>query len=168
MTVIGIDNFRAPAERCVCGCSILEHQPGAGMQCGNLWCTCTQFKNANWAAEEPRDVTPAQTPPSGMSDEAIGRALNAALDILHSISWTETAERCEWAGSPLLITNSQRRQHLRWMIEETRSLLQQGKREKAFRWLGFIQGTLWGMGVARISELKNANRHQDDSPRDAS
>jgi len=31
------------------------------------------------------------------------------------------------------------------------------RREKAMRWLGFVQGTLWGWGIATIEELKKMN-----------
>ena len=45
---------------------------------------------------------------------------------------------------------------------ESRTLIREwiayaNKREKAMRWLGFVQGTLWGWGLATIEELKQMN-----------
>jgi hypothetical protein len=48
--------------------------------------------------------------------------------------------------------------HLLWLSLEGPKLLDQGKREKAMRWLGFIHGALhWGH-LASIEELKAMNR----------
>ena len=50
-------------------------------------------------------------------------------------------------------------QHLLFMCEEIPRLLDQDKREKAMRWLGFAQGLAWSLGIVpTIAELKDANR----------
>lgn len=48
--------------------------------------------------------------------------------------------------------------HLLWLATEIPSLVQQGRLEKSFRWLGFIQGALWARGMITIEDLKNHNR----------
>lgn len=48
--------------------------------------------------------------------------------------------------------------HLRWMCQEVMVFLNEGKLEKAFRWLGFIQGVLWTECICDIEELKSDNR----------
>jgi hypothetical protein len=41
------------------------------------------------------------------------------------------------------------------------------KREKAHRWLGFIQGVLWMTGVFTLDELKEHSRQCSDEPEKA-
>ena len=44
------------------------------------------------------------------------------------------------------------------MIEPMHSFLAEDKLEKLMRWLGFLQGTLWVLGVFSIDELRLHNR----------
>jgi len=48
-------------------------------------------------------------------------------------------------------------QHLAFMCGEGASYAEE-RREKAMRWLGFVQGALWRDGYATIDTLKNMNR----------
>jgi hypothetical protein len=48
--------------------------------------------------------------------------------------------------------------HLHWMLDEIESFLAAGRREKAMRWLGFIQGCLWADGLYTVAEMKDQNR----------
>lgn len=49
--------------------------------------------------------------------------------------------------------------HLYWMCEEIKQIARKkDKTEKAMRWLGFIQGSLWFAGEFSIRELKSHNR----------
>lgn len=48
--------------------------------------------------------------------------------------------------------------HALWMIGEARVFVADSRIEKAFRWLGFVQGVLWSFGFVTIEEAKNANR----------
>lgn len=54
-------------------------------------------------------------------------------------------------------TDYQRRAHLRWMCGAGKALVDEGRIEKAMRWLGFVQGALWGMGLVSIGEMKRVN-----------
>lgn len=47
--------------------------------------------------------------------------------------------------------------HVAWMVLETIALARAGRLEKAFRWLGFIQGWLWTQGWFSIDTLKRHN-----------
>jgi hypothetical protein len=51
--------------------------------------------------------------------------------------------------------------HLRWMCKKGIRLVDQGRTEKAFRWLGFVQGSLWGLGDIQIEALKLMNKLED-------
>ncbi len=48
--------------------------------------------------------------------------------------------------------------HLLWMAIEIRKFLEANKVEKAMRWLGFIQGSLWSNRLQTIAQLKTSNR----------
>lgn len=52
------------------------------------------------------------------------------------------------------IRNGNPYEHLRWMCYETINLAQAGRTEKAFRWLGFVQGVLWVWKFYTLDELK--------------
>ncbi|MFC1730798.1 hypothetical protein ACFL6I_10740 [candidate division KSB1 bacterium] len=48
--------------------------------------------------------------------------------------------------------------HILFMLIEIENLVKDGRKEKAFRWLGFIQGVLWSLELKSIADLKNTNK----------
>lgn len=56
--------------------------------------------------------------------------------------------------------------HVREMIPKIRGFLVQGRREKAFRWLGFIQGVFYSVGIYTIEDMANHNRPTKDDVRE--
>ena len=48
--------------------------------------------------------------------------------------------------------------HCYGMLDEMEVFMQEGRMEKGFRWLGFIQGCLYTTGVYTLEEMKNHNR----------
>jgi hypothetical protein len=52
------------------------------------------------------------------------------------------------------LTELERAQHLLWMCDEAARFLEAGEREKAMRWIGFVQGTLWIMGLRSIDAMR--------------
>lgn len=48
--------------------------------------------------------------------------------------------------------------HVLYMVPGLREHLSSGKSEKAMRWLGFVQGVLWVVGLMSIDEMKDDNR----------
>lgn len=93
-----------------------------------------------------------------MSDEQVLHALAAAEALLTDYAperYPHPHRVLPFLGKPAAGA------HLRWMIIESRAMLADGRREKVMRWLGFIQGTLWAMGLASIDALKDANKPQD-------
>ena len=48
-------------------------------------------------------------------------------------------------------------QHCYWMCQEVKKW-ESARLEKAFRWLGFIQGVLWTRGVTTLDTLKDHNK----------
>ena len=49
-------------------------------------------------------------------------------------------------------------QHIRFMTEEIPRILDEGKIEKAMRWLGFMQGYLVSLGIYTLEEVKEHNK----------
>lgn len=49
-------------------------------------------------------------------------------------------------------------EHARWMCPVAIEHVQDGNKEKAFRWLGFIQGVLWMSNIYTLNDLKNHSR----------
>lgn len=54
--------------------------------------------------------------------------------------------------------------HVAWAVEQCRLFVAEGRMEKAFRWLGFIQGALWYEGIYSIDELANQSRPTEEAP----
>jgi len=48
--------------------------------------------------------------------------------------------------------------HCHGMLDKIENFIKEGRREKAFRWLGFIQGCLWSTDQFSLDDLKNHNR----------
>lgn len=48
--------------------------------------------------------------------------------------------------------------HLFFMAIEAQKFVDAGRIEKAMRWLGFIQGAVWGGGLVSIDSMKDLNR----------
>jgi len=54
-------------------------------------------------------------------------------------------------------------QHLHWMALEAKKIIEEGRTEKAMRWLGFLQGALWVLGRRTIEEMKKDNMPKDEA-----
>lgn len=52
--------------------------------------------------------------------------------------------------------------HAAWMLPEMLDFVEAGRIDKAFRWLGFVQGILWQNGFYSIEELANHNRPKEE------
>lgn len=58
----------------------------------------------------------------------------------------------------LAISNNAVLAHCHKKLEEMKELLAQGRREKAMRWLSFVQGCLFTLRHYTIEDIKNHNR----------
>jgi hypothetical protein len=52
--------------------------------------------------------------------------------------------------------------HCHWMLDEIVVFLAEDRREKAMRWLGFLQGVLWEEGEYSIDDLMKHNFKEPD------
>lgn len=48
------------------------------------------------------------------------------------------------------------------MLDTIEGFVKENRIEKAFRWLGFIQGVLWAQKVYTLAELKSHNRKDSE------
>ncbi|MBI2062455.1 MAG: hypothetical protein HYT64_02085 [Candidatus Yanofskybacteria bacterium] len=48
--------------------------------------------------------------------------------------------------------------HCHGMLDEMEKFVAEGRMDKVFRWLGFVQGCLWSTGCYDLESLKNHNR----------
>lgn len=53
-------------------------------------------------------------------------------------------------------------EHCHGMLDQMIKFVEEGRMEKAFRWLGFIQGVLWSNRVYTLTDLKNHNRPPEE------
>lgn len=67
-------------------------------------------------------------------------------------------EPCRYNADIDVLKSSDALLHASWMCEQVIEMANNDKLEKAFRWLGFIQGVLWVTREASISELRKDNR----------
>ncbi len=49
-------------------------------------------------------------------------------------------------------------EHCHAMLDDMDEFLKEGRTDKVFRWLGFIQGVLWAQGLYSLTELTGHNR----------
>lgn len=52
--------------------------------------------------------------------------------------------------------------HLLLMLPKMEEFIREGRREKFFRWLGFMQGVLWSLGEFSLNDLRDHNRPPAD------
>jgi len=52
--------------------------------------------------------------------------------------------------------------HCCGMVNKIEKFVVEGRKEKAFRWLGFMQGCLWSLGIYSLDDLKNHNRPKEN------
>lgn len=63
----------------------------------------------------------------------------------------------------------ERREHALWMCAEGQRLIDEGRIEKAMRWLGFVQGVMWCELSVSIDDMKAINMPEvtlDSRPHD--
>lgn len=74
-----------------------------------------------------------------------------------------TAARCDTTKRWYELGTFQQASHLLWMCEEAQNFINQGRKEKAMRWLGFVQGVFCVQNLFSIEEL---GRHSMPDPED--
>ena len=65
---------------------------------------------------------------------------------------------CEFSHQETLCFEFHALQHVFDMIDKIEEFLEEDRIEKAFRWLGFMQGCLWSFGIYTLEDLRDHNR----------
>jgi hypothetical protein len=91
-----------------------------------------------------------------MDQKDILRALNDCETSIRVSFPNEKPVRADVNGR--VLSKPTKIRHALWMIGEAREFAREDRLPKAFRWLGFIQGVLWSLGIITINEAKDANR----------
>jgi hypothetical protein len=101
-----------------------------------------------------------------MTKERTIEALDACAKVIYELDRGLVPERCrtELRGGGLPFR--ERHQHILYMVETAKNFVEIGKTEKAMRWLGFIQGAMWGNGYIAIDDLKQMNMPKGEEVHD--
>lgn len=62
------------------------------------------------------------------------------------------------AAAPARDSTSVNRGHIHWMCLQIPVFVHEQRIEKAMRWLGFVQGALWALGLSTVEEMKRDNK----------
>jgi len=86
--------------------------------------------------------------------------------VLFAVQQIETSLRTWWPDAiphqaPEVLMKVNRAGHMLWMCKTIPVFLQEGRWEKAMRWLGFLQGAAWAMHVRTVEEMKQDNKPED-------
>lgn len=105
----------------------------------------------------------------GMTTEKVVEALRAARAKLGSHYSALTPRRLDDRQLAAPFNHLDRMavfEHLAFMCEEAERMLAEGpqRREKVMRWLGFVQSSLWMLGLSTIAESKDTNRPEESKP----
>ena len=92
----------------------------------------------------------------GMSDAKIRNLLNGYERKLVEIRDAHQSDE-KWFGYQQ-VPGTDKMEHALGMIPKMRVFLEEGRREKAFRWLGFLQGVFWMANIYTVEELANHSR----------
>ena len=90
-----------------------------------------------------------------MTKEKVHGILQEYAQTLHE-HWKTMSIRNQEASSL-----RQRLDHLHWMCLQAMGFAEEGKTDKMFRWLGFLQGAFWAMGLRSIETMKQENMPRD-------
>ncbi len=92
-----------------------------------------------------------------MTDEVLVEALRGIAGTLRK-RWAKPIRNRE-ATHPV-----DRYDHLLYMCERAEELAKEGRTNKAHRWLGFVQGALWVLGLLSIDESRKLNKPEGLCP----
>ncbi len=89
------------------------------------------------------------------------KKINKVLDLYYA-----KLVEVEILGTTTARTYSDKILHAQEMIPKIRAFLVEGRRDKAFRWLGFLQGIFYTLDIYTIEEMANHNRPTKEDIKD--
>jgi hypothetical protein len=95
-----------------------------------------------------------------MTGEKVQKVIGEYVQVLCDDYRISALEAERNADAPTL---NGRLKHLLWMCGQISLFLQQGKIDKAFRWLGFLQGAFWAYGIRSVEQSKHDNKPEGEA-----
>lgn len=71
-------------------------------------------------------------------------------------------DKIDYPHDELLDGETHGLEHCHGMLDKMVEFVHEGKTEKVFRWLGFVQGVLWASRIYPLTDLKNHNRPPEE------
>lgn len=90
-----------------------------------------------------------------MEDQRVKMVLDAYAVVLRGLNAEPV--RDEHPERLIEVGSVSQKNHLLWMCEEAKKIVDEGRTEKAMRWLGFLQGALWALRVRTLEQMKHDN-----------
>ncbi|OGI83813.1 hypothetical protein A2997_01745 [Candidatus Nomurabacteria bacterium RIFCSPLOWO2_01_FULL_36_10b] len=66
--------------------------------------------------------------------------------------------KADYPSNKLLAERGLGPEHCHGMLHKMEKFIEEGRIEKTFRWLGFIQGVLWSNRLFTLDDLKNHSK----------
>lgn len=89
------------------------------------------------------------------------KVLEATATYRNLFDWLGV-EKIDYPHDKILDTLGHGLGHCYGMLAKIEEFVREDRMDKAFRWLGFIQGVIWAQGVYPLESLKNHNRPDDE------
>lgn len=67
-------------------------------------------------------------------------------------------EKIDYRHCEILNSSEHGLAHCHGMLDRMETFITEGRMDKVYRWLGFIQGVLWMKGFYTLTDLMNHNR----------
>ncbi|KKQ74663.1 MAG: hypothetical protein US94_C0001G0064 [Berkelbacteria bacterium GW2011_GWB1_38_5] len=80
------------------------------------------------------------------------------IEVYRQFFVTKGIQKINYPHDFLLESSDLGLEHCHGMLDEMVEFVREGRIEKAFRWLGFIQGVFWANRVYTLDNLKDHNR----------
>jgi hypothetical protein len=81
-----------------------------------------------------------------------------AIDVYRKFFEKNKIGKCTSTRHDIHFTLEDQLKHCHGMLDQMEKFVLDGRMDKVFRWLGFIQGCLWSQNQYTLEELKNHNR----------
>lgn len=84
------------------------------------------------------------------------------IETYHQLFVERNIGKIDYPHDDLLDGEAHGLEHCHGMLDKMVEFAREGRMEKMFRWLGFVQGVLWTTRVYSLTDLKNHNRPPEE------
>lgn len=97
-----------------------------------------------------------------MNDNQLNRAVEALDAMLPGTPPERVKPTRRFTGGSFFAVRATVIKHCKWMLPEMKTFIAEGRLDKVQRWLGFVQGALWAVGIGTIEDFKQMNMKQPE------